>query len=41
MGYLFGIRSETRLADAVKVNLAYRCFFAYGLEDKIPDARVI
>lgn len=41
IGYLFGIRSETRLVEEVKVNIAYRWFLGYGLEDKIPDASVI
>lgn len=41
IGYLFGIRSETRLVEEVKVNVAYRWFLGYGLEDKIPDASVI
>ena len=41
IGYLYGIRSETRLVEEVKVNIAYRWFLGYGLEDKIPDASVI
>lgn len=41
IGYLFGIRSEKRLVEEVKVNVAYRWFLGYGLEDKIPDASVI
>ena len=41
IGYLYGIRSETRLVEEVKVNVAYRWFLGYGLEDKIPDASVI
>jgi len=41
IGYLFGIRSETRLVEEVNVNIAYRWFLGYGLEDKIPDASVI
>lgn len=41
IGYLYGIRSETRLVEEVKVNLAYRWFLGYGIEDKIPDASVI
>lgn len=41
IGYLFGIRSETRLVEEVKVNIAYRWFLGFGLEDKIPDASVI
>lgn len=41
IGYLYGIRSETRIVEEVKVNIAYRWFLGYGLEDKIPDASVI
>jgi len=41
IGYLFGIRSERRLIEEVKVNIAYRWFLGYGLTDKIPDVSVI
>jgi len=41
IGYLFGIRSERRLVEDVKVNVAYRWFLDYKLTDKIPDASVI
>ena len=41
IGYLFGIRSERRLVEEIKVNIAYRWFLGYGIEDKIPDASVI
>lgn len=41
IGYLFGIRSERRLVEEVKVNIAYRWFLDYKLTDKIPDASVI
>lgn len=41
IGYLFGIRSERRLVEEVKVNIAYRWFLDYKLADKIPDASVI
>ena len=41
LGYLYGVRSETRLVEEVKVNIAYRWFLGYALEDKIPDASVI
>ena len=41
IGYLYGIRSETRLVEEVRVNIAYRWFLGYGIEDKIPDASVI
>lgn len=41
IGYLYGIRSERRLVEEVKVNVAYRWFLGFALEDKIPDASVI
>lgn len=41
IGYLYGIRSERRLVEEVKVNMAYRWFLGYGLTDKIPDVSVI
>lgn len=41
IGYLYGIRSERMLVEDVKVNIAYRWFLGYGLEDKIPDVSVI
>lgn len=41
IGYIYGIRSERRLVEEVKVNIAYRWFLGYALEDKIPDVSVI
>jgi transposase len=41
IGYLFGIRSERRLVAETTVNMAYRWFLGYGIEDKIPDASTI
>lgn len=41
IGYLFGIRSERRLVEDIRVNMAYRWFLGYGIEDKIPDASTI
>lgn len=41
IGCLFGIRSERRLVEEVKVNVAYRWFLGLGLTDKVPDASVI
>lgn len=41
LGYLYGIRSERRLVEEVKYNIAYRWFLGYTLKDKIPDASVI
>ncbi len=36
IGYCMSIRSERRLCQEVKVNLAYRWFCGLGLEDKVP-----
>ncbi len=36
IGYCYSIRSERRLCQEVKMNLAYRWFRGLGLEDKIP-----
>ncbi|MGB7209847.1 MAG: IS1182 family transposase [Pyrinomonadaceae bacterium] len=36
-GYCYGIRSERRLCEEVRLNLAYRWFCRLGLEDPIPD----
>ena len=37
VGYCFGIRSERRLCEEVRLNLAYRWFCKLGIEDTIPD----
>jgi len=37
VGYAFGIRSERRLCEEVRLNLAYRWFCGLGLEDGVPD----
>ena len=37
VGYVFAIRSERRLCEEVRVNLAYRWFCGLGIEDRIPD----
>lgn len=37
VGYCFGIRSERRLCDEVRLNLAYRWFCRLRLEDRVPD----
>jgi len=36
IGYLFGIRSERRLLREIEVNLAYRWFIGYGIQEKVP-----
>jgi len=37
VGYCYSIRSERRLCDEVRLNLAYRWFCKLGLEDRVPD----
>ncbi len=37
IGYCYGIRSERRLCEEVRLNLAYRWFCRLSLEDKVPD----
>jgi len=41
IGYLFGIRSERRLEQEIKVNTAYRWFMGLGLRAKVPDHSTI
>jgi transposase len=41
IGYLFGIKSETRLVEEINVNMAYRWFLGYGLTDAIPNHATI
>ncbi len=41
IGYLFGIRSERRLEQEVKVNVAYRWFLGLGFSDSVPDHSTI
>jgi transposase len=37
LGYLYGIPSERKLEEEVRLNLAYRWFLGLDLEDKVPD----
>ena len=37
VGYLYGIKSERRLVQEIQLNIAYRWFCGFDLEDKIPD----
>jgi transposase len=37
VGYCYGIRSERRLCEEIRFNLAYRWFCRLGLEDEVPD----
>ncbi len=41
IGYLFGVASERRLLAEVEVNLAYRWFLGYDLDEVIPDHSVL
>ena len=37
IGYLYGITSERRLCEEVKMHVGYRWFVGLNLEDKVPD----
>ena len=37
VGYLYGIKSERRLEEEVRLNIAYRWFCGFELDDPIPD----
>jgi transposase len=37
VGYLYGIRSETRICEEVHLNLAYRWFCRLGLDADVPE----
>ncbi len=37
VGYLYGIKSERRLVEEVRLNIAYRWFCGFELDDAIPD----
>ena len=41
IGYLYDIKSERRLEKEIQVNLAYRWFIGYDLDEKIPEHSVI
>lgn len=41
IGYLYGIRSERRLTEEIKVNIAYKWFLGLSLNDKVPDHSTI
>lgn len=41
VGYLFGIRSERRLIEEIKVNVAYRWFLRMKLTDDVFDASTL
>jgi len=37
IGYLYDIRSERRLAEEMSLNLAYRWYTGYDLDEEVPD----
>ena len=41
IGYLFDVKSERQLEKDVQVNLAYRWFIKYGIDEKIPGHSTI
>jgi len=41
LGYLYGITSERRLMRETQVNLAYRWFLGYDLDEAIFDHSVL
>jgi transposase len=41
IGYLYGITSERRLMREIQVNMAYRWFLGYDLDETIPDHSVL
>lgn len=41
IGYFYDIKSERKLEKEIQVNLAYRWFVGYDIDEKIPDHSVI
>lgn len=41
LGYFFGIPSERRILQEVQVNLAYRWYLGYDLDEHVPDHSVL
>ncbi|MCL5986936.1 MAG: transposase [Actinobacteria bacterium] len=37
IGYFYDIRSERKLVEDISLNLAYRWYVGYDLDEKIPD----
>jgi len=37
IGYLFDIRSERKLVEEISLNLAYRWYIGYDLDEEIPN----
>ena len=41
LGYLYGITSERRLAEELRLNLAFMWFVGYALDEPTPDHSVL
>ncbi len=41
LGYLYGITSETRLAQKIRLNLAYLWFLGYDLDEQPPEHSIL
>ena len=41
LGYLYGITSERRLAEELRLNLAFMWFVGYDLDERTPDHSVL
>src|SRR5512140_894584 len=41
LSYLYGITSERRLVEEIRLNLAYLWFIGYDLDEKVPDHSVL
>jgi len=41
LGYLYGITSERRLADEIRLNLAYLWFLGYDIDETPPDHSIL
>lgn len=41
IGYLYGVRSERRLEEEIRYNMAYRWFLGIGLSGSVPDHSTI
>ena len=41
LGYLYGITSERRLVEEIRLNLAYLWFIGYDLDESVPDHSVL
>ena len=40
VGYLFDIRSERKLVEEISLNLAYRWYIGYDLDEEVPNHSV-